>query len=381
MLTTHLRIGGIAVYVTSLAKALTKRGDRVIAVSSGGDMTDELTKAGISHIELDIQTKSELSPKLWLALPELAAIIKKEKPDVIHAHTRVTQVLAALLAKRFKIPYISTCHGFFRPRLSRRLLGCWGEVVIAISEAVREHLKKDFGVNEKRIELIHNGVDIKRFNKQFSKEEVDQIKRSFGLGPEPVIGTIGRLSPVKGFGDLISAFGNTSFLREKANLVIVGNGPDKMRLVNFTDKLKVKKSVRFIDSSLDTPRLLSIMDVFVFPSIQEGLGLSLIEALASGRAVVATDVGGIRSLIRDNETGLLARKGDRNDLARAINRLLDDGALRKKLAQNGRELVRNEYTMEKMADKTGELYKFVIARRPFACHCEPPPKAGAKQSQ
>lgn len=357
ILTTHLNIGGIAVYISSLAASLVRRGHRVIVLSSGGDMQKQIIRSGASHIKIDIKTKSELSPKLWLKAWRLCSIIKREKPDVIHAHTRVTQVLGYLLSKRFRIPYVSTCHGFFKPRLSRKLFGCWGDRVIAISEAVREHLIRDFGLERKRIELIHNGIDVYRFRYQFPKDQVDCTKRILGLGNENVVGTLGRLSTVKGIDNLIHAYGSSPVLNEKTKLLIVGSGPDEERLKTIVRDLDIEDRVRFVESNLDTPSLLSVMDVFAFPSIQEGLGLSLIEAMASGRPVVATDVGGIRSLVKNNETGLLTRRGDRRALAAAINRLLDDEKLRDKLGSNSKKLVHEEYTVEKMADKTEKLYK------------------------
>ena len=167
LMSTHLNIGGIAVYVVSLAKALAKKGHKVTVISSGGDMEMELAKAGIRHRLVDIRTKSELSPKLWFAFSKIAAILKEEKPDIIHAQTRVTQVLGYLVARRFRIPCVTTCHGFFKRRISRRVFDGWGNSVIAISEAVRNHLVSDFGVSRSRIELIHNGVDVKRFRKKF----------------------------------------------------------------------------------------------------------------------------------------------------------------------------------------------------------------------
>jgi len=265
LMSTHLNIGGIAVYTTSLAKSLSKRGNRVMVISSGGDMVEELENEGISHTKVNIKTKSELSPKIWLNLSNIVKLIEKEKPDLIHAQTRVTQVLAAVLAKKFNIPYVSTCHGFFKKRISRRFFDCWGDKVIAISEPVKNHLIGDFNVDRKRIELIHNGVDIERFDKEFSKEDIHSARQSLGLNSDYIIGTIGRLSPVKGLDSLINAFKESSILNKKAELLIVGDGPDKEKLKSLANELNIKSKVHFIESSLNTPKLLSIMDVFVFP--------------------------------------------------------------------------------------------------------------------
>ena len=116
LLTTHLNTGGIARYVISLAKALKHRGHTVFVASSGGDLEMTLVQEGIQHLFVDLRTKSELSPKVVKSFFGLKSFARKEGIDLIHAHTRVTQVLAALLSLYTKIPYVTTCHGFFRRR-------------------------------------------------------------------------------------------------------------------------------------------------------------------------------------------------------------------------------------------------------------------------
>ena len=171
-LATHINMGGIGRYVTNLAKTLKGRGHTVLVTSSGGELEKVLSREGIKHIYLDIRTKSELSPKVIKSFFALKSFIKEEKIDLIHAHTRVTQVLAALLSSHLKVPYVTTCHGFFRKRLGRRIFGCWGQKVVAISEAVKNQLIHDFNVDEERIALIHTGVELDRFLQVASQEKV-----------------------------------------------------------------------------------------------------------------------------------------------------------------------------------------------------------------
>ncbi len=202
---THINAGGIGQYILSLTKALKERRVECVVASGGGDLEPELKTYGITHWYLNIKTKFFLSPKVLKAIFGLSNIIKKEKIDLIHAHTRVSQVVANFTSRRTGVPYISTCHGYFKTRLSRRLFDTWGMRVVAISGAVKTHLEKDFGIDEKRIELIYNGVDISRFSLNYSSEEIANTKRSLGLNESPVIGTMGRLSPVKGQRFLVEA--------------------------------------------------------------------------------------------------------------------------------------------------------------------------------
>jgi lipopolysaccharide heptosyltransferase II len=363
LLTTHLNIGGIAVYTVNLAGLLKKRGHRVIVSSSGGDMVDQLSKKGIIHVKFDIKTKSELSPKLLLALPKVLSLIRDNKVDLIHAHTRITQVLACAASHICGIPYVATCHGFFKSRLGRKIFKCWGDKTIAISEAVREHLIEDFEVREDNIELIYNGVDVERFKTEFSDSEKDYLRRSLGLRPGRVIGAIGRLSSVKGYEYLIEAFKRLLDKYDDIQLLIVGDGPERDRLKSLCSDLDVEKSVKFSKPRLDTPLLLSLTDIFVSSSVQEGLGLSLAEALASAKPVVASDVGGVRSLVKDNETGLLVPPRDSGAIADAVSVLLEDLGLVNRLSMNGRNLIERDFAIDNMSEKTINVYEDALRKQ------------------
>ena len=163
LLTTHFNTGGITSYVLSLSDALVRQGHQVIVVSSGGNAVDRLEAACIKHIRLNIKVKSELHPKVFWALPKLKEILVAEKIDLIHAQTRVTQVIGTLLSSMTGVPLITTCHGFFRPRFWRRYFGCWGRKVIAISKPVAQHLQHDLKVDPENIILIRNGIDLALF--------------------------------------------------------------------------------------------------------------------------------------------------------------------------------------------------------------------------
>ena len=129
---THLNTGGIGRYIVSLCDALRSIGVECVVASSGGDLEEELKARGITHRPLDIMTKFEFGPKVFKAGSSLAQIIKEERIDIIHAHSRVSQMASCLASRKTRIPYISTCHGFFKTRLSRKLFDTWGRKVIAI---------------------------------------------------------------------------------------------------------------------------------------------------------------------------------------------------------------------------------------------------------
>jgi glycosyltransferase involved in cell wall biosynthesis len=149
--------------------------------------------------------------------------------------------------------------------------------------------------------------------------------------------------------------------REKgAQCLIVGDGEERLALENLACALNVKDRVHFISSDLDTPRLFSIMDVFVFPSVREGLGIALLEAMAAGKACVASDTGGISDIIRDSSCGILVPVGDIRAIAESVSILLNNKVLRQNIGLNARRLVAEKFSLDVMSDKVIQLYKEVL---------------------
>jgi len=360
ILSNHLKIGGITQYIISLARALSARKIRVIVASGGGEMERELSKGPARHVEVDLRTKCECGPKVFRAIPRLARLVREEKIDLIHAHTRVTQVVSAVVSAMTRVPYISTCHGFFRPRIGRRLCGCWGSKVIAISGPVAKHLTDDFHIKTEDIALIHTGVDSGRFAAVFSEEELNGLRSSLRLRKAPVVGTIGRFSPVKGHRFFIEAFRKVVAERPDAQGIIVGQGPEEEDLRQLIRRYNLGGSFRLAGSTPHTAMYLALLDIFVFPSVQEGLGLSLLEAMASGRPCVASRIGGVSDIIRDGETGLLVPAQDPDALGGAMIRLLGDPLLGRKLGENARRSVARDFSLETMVEKVLRLYNEVV---------------------
>ncbi|PIU41770.1 MAG: hypothetical protein COS99_03670 [Candidatus Omnitrophica bacterium CG07_land_8_20_14_0_80_42_15] len=364
LVTTHLEFGGITTYVVSLAKALTKRGHRVFVASSGGEFVEKLELASVPHIEIPIRTKFELSPKVFTSARMLHRFVTRRGVEIIHAQTRVAQVASAIISKYSQVPYISTCHGFFKARFGRRLFGCWGYKTIAISEAVSEHLVNDFKIKKSNIELIYNGIDLDRF-KDYNDDEKESFRKNLGIKKGPLVGIIARLSSVKGHKYLIEAMKYVIGQIPDAQLLIIGEGGIKADLVEMTNKFGISSNVYFFDSIVNTAEPLSVMDVFVLPSIHEGLGLSIMEALAMKKAVVASDVGGINTIVKNNVTGFLVPSRNANALAESIIKLLKDRSLRDKFGRDGRRLIEESFPLDLMAEKTEKVYKDVKANIHF----------------
>lgn len=360
--TTHVNVGGIARYIVTLSDAIRKKGAGVVVASSGGDLERELDNIEIPHRRINIKTKFEFAPKVFGAALAIARIIKREGIEIVHAHSRVSQVASFFACRLTGIPLVTTCHGFFRLR-SRKIFDTWGMKVIAISDSVRTHLKENLGVSDDRIELIYNGIDVSAFAKEYSLSEIAEAKKLLGLKDGPVVGTIGRLSPVKGHRFLIEAMSEVISKKPGAQALIVGTGTEEQGLKKMAGSLGVGDKTRFISSDINTPRLFSIMDIFVFPSIKEGLGLALLEALAGQKCCIASDTGGIRDVIDNGKSGMLVKPADTKALSKAIISLLDDPALRKSMGVKGREIVSKKFSLDSMAEKMIALYKKVLEDR------------------
>ncbi len=359
ILSTHLNTGGISQYILLLAKGLKKENHNIYVVTAGGNLVDSLTAAGAVHVTCNIKTKSELNPKIYFALKNLCHLIKEKNIDVIHAQTRVTQVMASLLSRFTGKPYVSTCHGFFKNRLSRRIFPCWGQGVIAISEPVKNHLIKDFGVKEKKVFLVHSGVDVKEFF-SVDKNLRTEKRREFGVEDKFVIGIIARLSDVKGHDILIAAMKKVVEKEPRAVLFIIGEGPQENMLKAMVKNLLLEKHVRFIPLVNKTASVLPVFDIFVLPSLQEGLGLAIMEAQAAGLPVIASRVGGIPSLVTHGKTGYLVEPKDIHGLADVIINLMNDKAKQESMGLTAKTFIESEFSMEKMVNGTLAVYTKVI---------------------
>jgi glycosyltransferase involved in cell wall biosynthesis len=263
-------------------------------------------------------------------------------------------VLGNLLRQACAVSHIFTCHGFFKQKLSRRFFPCWGEAVIAISQEVKEHLISDLGLDEKKIVLIHNGIDIKNFGDFLQR---DYWRKNLKINDGFLVGIIARLSDVKGHIYLIRAMQKVIKSFPSAKLLIIGEGKIEERLAKGVDDLDIEDNVLFIPEVRETKDVLSAMDIFVMPSLQEGLGLALMEAMAQGLAVVGSKVGGIKTLIQDKINGLLVNPADIEGLAEAIVKLLKDSQMRRNLGMNARKFISENFSKEDMLDKTERIYK------------------------
>jgi glycosyltransferase involved in cell wall biosynthesis len=362
IVTTHMRMGGVGVYTATLANRLQKAGNRVFVASAGGDLEKELSP-GVEKIRVSLDTKSVLSPKVLAAALRLSAgVVKKEKIDIVHAQTRVSQAAAHLISFFTSVPYVATWHGFFRAHFLRRSFPFWGKKTIAISKPVYDNLRDVFGRKEGDLRLVLNGVETDKFSREYTPEEKKKIKKTFGVfGDGPVIGIISRLSEEKGHSILIDAFRQISGRFPGAQLLIIGEGRLEGELKKTAEGYGLGGSVRFFGNTLNAREFLAIMDVFARPGLQEGFGLAVVEAMLMGVPVVSTGVGGFREMLNDRELGVLVPEPcDQAHLAAAISRVLEDKGLAQRIRVAAKVYAEANFSAGRMAEQTLEVYKEIL---------------------
>lgn len=359
-LTSHLHVGGITTHVVSLSEALVKRGHQVVVASGGGMLTERLMSHGIPCWWVPVKTSAEFSPQVAWACWQLGRMILKYPVELIHAHTRVAQVVAHWLWLRHRIPYVTTWHGFYRRRLSRRWFPCTGLLTIAISEPVFHHLEDEFGVAAERIRLIPHGVDVARFEQPVDPAQREQLRTRLHLAPNgPVIGTVSRLVMAKGVEQLIESFRHVISRIPQAHLLVVGDGSDRVHLERLAKRLGLAEAVHFTGTLPETRVALSLMDVFVFvPATKEGFGLSLLEAMAMGLPIVAIRRGGGSLwVLQESQVGLVVLPDDPTSLRDAVVRLLEDPSYARQLAAQGLAVAKARYDLERMVAQVERSYE------------------------
>jgi len=224
---------------------------------------------------------------------------------------------------------------------------------------VKDHLISDLNVDEQRIHLVNSGIDVAKFQKCDEEQRI-QMRSQIGVADEKLIGMIARLSDVKGQDIIISAMPEILKSVKNVKLCLVGTGKLKEKCESLVEELKVADHVIFLPQEAEAHNLLHMFDLVVSPSREEGLGLSIMEAQAAGIAVVATNVGGIPTLITQNKTGLMVVPENSSALAREITRILHDQELSKRISVNAQKKAVEYYCKDTMLDKTIDVYKEVL---------------------
>ncbi len=291
-------------------------------------------------------------------------LLKKYKISVLHCHDYQSNFFGFFSTIFTKTKMVATIHGWlgfaeikgntkamFHERIDVFLRRRFNKV-IAVSKNLKEKLIKQ-GCFPDKVELIYNGIEINKFislDQSSIKKELN-IKLS-----SKVIGSVGRLSVEKGFKYFIEAAAHLSKIYDNIVFILVGDGPQKKELEDFSTKLGIKDRITFTGFCEDVIPFLSCMDIFVFPSLWEGFGLALIEAMALGKPSITTDVGIVPEIINDGINGILIEKEDSVQLSNAIVRLLSDEREALLIGIAAKKTIEERFSLREMIEKYEKVY-------------------------
>ena len=354
------KLSGQALRVLRVVRGLRARGHEVgLACQPGSALGDAAERDGIPVCRM-----SMVGMKLFASAVRLRRHIRASGYQVVNAHGARAHILTALALVGVRgVAIVRTKHNavpLHSGAFSRLLYHRGARVIIAISDAVRQGLVRD-GVRAARIETVFTGIDTARFSPRPKDRRVlDQL----GLSPaDLVLGLVARL----GSGSvrtvtLLRAFHQLAPRYPHARLLLVGRGTE--RLSEYTGTLGLADRVHFPGFVRDVPAMLSVMDLYVQPNVKAGLGTAVIEAMAMGKPVVATRVGGHPEVVVDGRTGRLCPPEDPRAMAEAIASLLDQPRQLPAMGQKGRERVQRLFDQDRMVAKIERIYQRVAAESP-----------------
>jgi sugar transferase (PEP-CTERM/EpsH1 system associated) len=237
---------------------------------------------------------------------------------------------------------------------------------VAVSAELASWLVSVVGVSPERVHYIPNGVDAVRFTNATAAPRISRA--DIGLDGRFLVGTVGRMADVKNQTDLVDAFIalllRRADLRSRTGLVLVGDGPLRAACMEKLKAAAFDRAAWIPGERDDIPEIMRLLDVFVLPSLAEGMSNTILEAMASGLPVIATDVGGNRELVQNSVTGLLVPPGNVDALALAIERYCDDQSLAKRHGDAGQDVIAGSFSLDRMVESYVFLYRSLVSRLP-----------------
>ena len=319
-------------------------------------MTERAAQAGL---EIWIVPQKRGLDLGWIA--DFAIRLRRQKIDVLHTHEFAMNVFGGIASRLAWIPSVSTLHGKHwvadrrRRAWAYRALRRAGVPIVAVSKDLASFLVAGLGIPERDLRVIHNGVAT--VSNRGSPPDRATARRAVGI-PEAgrLCVAVGNLYPVKDHATLIRAAGRIPELR----IAIAGRGEEEARLLALARDLGIAERVHLLGLRDDIGQILESADLFAQPSLSEGLPLAVLEAMSLGLPVVASDVGGISEAVEHGRSGILVAPGRDEELARAIQQILDDDEARDALGRAARARVEAEFSMDSMTDRYEALYRELI---------------------
>jgi glycosyltransferase involved in cell wall biosynthesis len=354
LLAGRVEVRGSSAYSLRLAAGLGEAGIAVRLITPDARLVDARAK---SHLK--IQEFPGLDTPLWGELVQRSLLHElRDRPlRLIHIQSHCILNQGEWLARKLKRPYVLTMHEHLAPKVSFKLDMEYCRRIIAVSESVRDNLWNGLKVLPELVTVIPPGVE--------TRIPAD-LTLPLEPGQVPVISTAGPLEVIKGIPYFLGAARQVLGARRDVEFLVAGAGPEEANLRRVARELEIADKVTFVPHVLGFSDTLAATDIFCLPSLQQGLGTIMLEAMALGRPVIATGVGGVSRVIRDGETGLIVPPQNSGELARRILELLQQPARARAIGAQARKLVVEQYSVTSMIQRTAQVYREVmpVAQRP-----------------
>jgi glycosyltransferase involved in cell wall biosynthesis len=335
----------------------------VCSLSDKGEIGQEIEELGFEVVCLN-KLKHRLD---WTIVKDIYRYIKQNDIKVVFSYQYHANLYGRIAAHLARVPcIIASVHNVYtidkkiHRRIINKYLAGWTDRIVAVSKAVKDDVLKYDGVPGSKVEIIYNGVDLSKF----LDTNGNAIRNEFGIPlGAPVLGTVGRLTLQKGQRYLLEAVSQLRGKFPRLVLLVVGDGPLKNELKEYAKTLGIQESVIFTGSRRDVPSLLAAMDVFVLPSLWEGLSISLIESMAAGKPVITTDIAPIREVVNTDKVGILVPPKNSTTLADAVEILLRDRKLAGRLGMAARERVFSTFNIETTIRRYTGIFENILRNK------------------
>lgn len=352
-----LAIGGLQQVVVNLCRKINKKkfDISVLCLNELGPLARDIQNLGVEVLLLP-----QVNGNDYLAFPKVAKILRKKNIQVVHTHNTqplLDTVMASFFTKVNRI--IHTDHARKFPDKIRYMAAEWiashfVDNIVGVSEHTSKNLNRYEKIPLNKIRTIPNGVDELIYNFSIDKKE---LKKELGIPTEgPILGLGVRLSKQKGISYLLNAIPEILQKNQNVTVVIAGDGPLRKSLEKEAFDLGIHDHVQFIGPREDMPKILKLFDLYVLPSLWEGLPMVILEAMSAKIPIVATDVGGNSDVIRHRFNGSIVPPMNSNMLAIEINYLLSKPKMMRFYVENGRQVFEANYSASIMTHRYEDLY-------------------------
>jgi glycosyltransferase involved in cell wall biosynthesis len=355
-------VGGGEISLLTLLGGLDRsRWEPVLVVPGDGEMAARGRSLGVAVEVVPLPSLRRPTLDVLRGYTALRRLVHSRGANLLHANGSRAMLYAGPVGRITGRPVIWHVRiAEPEPFLDRALL--WlADAVVVNSEAVARRFS---WASAEKIHCIHNGVDLRQFS---PRPPSASLRTSLGIPEQaPVVGSVGRFVPFKGYPFLLQAARTVEDVLPGVHWLLVGDGEQRKELEAQCRDLGLNRRVRFTGWRDDVPELLALCTVFVLPSLAEHFGRVLIEAMAMGKAVVATDAGGVPEIVRHGVTGILVPPGDPAALATALENLLQEPTRAGSMGAAGRQRAVTHFNIEAHAEKTMKVYEGVLASRETA---------------